>query len=333
MSVRKLGEGKWQIDVYVNGRKGKRIREVYYGTESEANEYERETKAMLGIPAADTSVVGGIIAPYLEWVNNHQAERTYTEKHRILNGPILTFFGKYHPGQITKRLLENYKSKRLDDIGKKHRQINMEISYFSAMIRWHYEMEDIDADPLPRHKKLPYKRPLPKYLSEEEVRQFVGALSTFHYAFCGCMYYGGMRFHEVAKLRERNIHGESHIVVNGKGNKTRLIPISEPLLEALKAHFLKADQIFNDLVFHSPITGKKITSIKKAVKLAKKRSGIDRQITPHMLRHAFATHLLEKGADLRSIQMLLGHSSIKTTQIYTNVAFPHLQDTVDRLKH
>lgn len=80
MSVRKLAEGKWQIDVYENGREGKRIREVYYGTESEANEYEREMKTMLGIPAADTSVVAGIIAPYLEWVKNHQAERTYNDK-------------------------------------------------------------------------------------------------------------------------------------------------------------------------------------------------------------------------------------------------------------
>lgn len=291
---------------------------------------------MLGIPAADTSVVAGIVEPYLEWVNNHQAERTYGEKFRILNGSVLTFFGKYHPGQITKRLIESYKTKRLDDIGKKHRQINNELSCLSAMIRWYYDLEDIDADPLPRHKMLPYKCPLPEYLSPEEIRPFIGALSTYHYAFCCCMYYGGMRFHEVAALREKDLH-DKHLVISGKGNKTRLIPISEPLRGALTAYFLKSpvvkiQGVVNDLIFPSPVTGKKITSIKKAIKLAKKRTGIDRRITPHMLRHAFATHLLEKGADLRSIQMLLGHSSIKTTQIYTNVAFPHLQDTVDRLK-
>jgi integrase/recombinase XerD len=335
MSVRKLADRKYQIDIYENGRKGKRIREVFYGTETEANLYERETKAMLGIPIADTSVIAGIIAPYLEWVNNHQAKRTYDDKFWMLNGAILTFFGKYRPGQITKRIIENYKNQRLAAIGKKHRTINKELTCLSHMIRWHYEMENIDEAPLPRHKKLPYKRPLPEYLSGDEIKQFIGALSVYHYAFCCCMYYGGLRFHEVAGLRERDIH-ETHLVIHGKGNKTRLIPISDPLRDALIAYFLKSpvvtiEGVVNDLVFPSPVTGKKIISIRKAMGLAKKRAGIDRRITPHMLRHAFATHLLEKGADLRSIQILLGHSSINTTQIYTNVAFPHLQTTVDRL--
>jgi len=331
MSVRKLAEGKWQIDIYENGRKGRRIREVYYGTEYEANLLEREMKVKYGVPSADVSTIAGIVAPYLVHVKNHQAARTYGEKFRMLNGPIFTFFGRVKPSGITPQFLEAYKNKRIGDIGKKHRQINLELTALSAMIRWHYDQLNIAAEPLPRHKMLPYKRPLPEYLSPEEIRQFVGSLSVMHYAICCCMYYGGLRFQEVAALRERDIH-DTHLVVTGKGNKVRLIPISEPLREALMAHFLSTTQIFNDLVFHSPVTGKKITSIKTAIRGAKRRAGIDRRITPHMLRHAFATHLLEKGADLRSIQLLLGHESIKTTQIYTNMAMPHLQVTVDRLK-
>lgn len=252
----------------------------------------------------------------------------------MINGAILSFFGKYKPGQITKRILEDYKNHRLAAIGKKHRTINKELTCLSHMIRWHYDMEGIDAEPLPRHKKLPYKRPLPEYLSEDEIKQFIGTLSVYHYAICCCMYYGGMRFHEVAGLRERDLH-ESHIVIHGKGNKTRIVPIGEPLRDALGAYKSSTDKTGrteNDLVFPSPVTGKKIRSIRKAISLAKKRAGIDRRITPHMLRHAFATHLLEKGADLRSIQMLLGHADIGTTQIYTNVAFPHLRATIDRLK-
>lgn len=336
MAVRKLADGKWQIDIYEDGRKGRRIREVFYGTESAANLYERERKTLLGVPVPDTSTIAGIIAPYLEWVKNHQAERTYDDKYWMLNGAILTFFGKLRPGEITKRVIENYKKHRLATIGNKNRTINKELNCLSHMIRWHYDMENIDAAPLPRHKKLPYKRPLPEYLSEDEIKQFIGALSVYHYAFCCCMYYGGMRFHEVAGLRERDIH-ETHIVIHGKGNKTRLVPIGEALRDALIAYYLKSsvisiDGVNNDLVFPSPVTGEKIISIRRAIGLAKKRAGIDRRITPHMLRHAFATHLLENGADLRSIQMLLGHSDISTTQIYTNVAFPHLRATVDRLK-
>jgi len=334
MSVRKLADGKYQIDVYENGRKGKRRRKVFYGTESEANLYERERKQLYGI-VTDTSLIGSIIRPYLEWVQNHQAAMTYRDKFRMLNGPVLTFFGRYRPGHITPQLIETYKKKRIGDIGNKHRQINLEITCLSAMIRWHYDMENIVADPLPRHKMLPYKRPLPEYLSGDEIRQFIGSLSVYHYAMCCCMYYGGMRFQEVAAIRERDLH-DNHLVVAGKGNRTRLMPINEPLREALIAYFLKSpvakiEGVDNDLIFPSLVTGKKITSIKTAIRGAKRRAGIDRRITPHMLRHAFATHLLENGADLRSIQMLLGHESIKTTQIYTNVAMPHLQATVDRL--
>ena len=156
-------------------------------------------------------------------------------------------------------------------------------------------------------------------------------LSPWHFAFCSCMYYAGMRFQEVAALRRRDVH-DTHIRVMGKGSKERLIPISPGLRKALDGYSESVVTVDTDLVFPSPVTGRQITTIKSAMRLAKKRAGIDRRITPHMLRHAFATHLLERGGDLRSIQMLLGHADISTTQIYTNVAIPHLANTINRLK-
>ena len=332
MSIRKLADGKWQIDVYENGRRGKRYRTVFYGTEYEANIAEREEKMALGVAPASPDIIAGIVGPYLEWVRNNQSPMTYRDKYRMLNGPLLSFFGKFRPARINRHLIEDYKNYRLKTIGKKYREINLELMTLSAMIRWHYDLEDIEAAPLPRYKRLPYKRPLPEYLSEDEIRRFMTQLSPWHYAFCSCMYYAGMRFQEVAALRWRDVH-DKHLRVLGKGNKERLIPISPALHKALDAYITTAVVTADtDLVFPSPVTGGQITTIKSAIRLAKSRAGITRRLTPHMLRHAFATHLLERGGDLRSIQMLLGHADISTTQIYTNLAMPHLANTINRLR-
>jgi len=333
MSIRKLEDGKYQIDVYEDGRKGGRIRKVFYGSVQDANLYERDLKAELGHAPAGTDTVAGIITPYLEWVKREQAPPTYLIKWRMLNGAILSFFGKYIPSRITKRVIESYKKTRVDTVGKKYREINLELITLSGMIRWYYDLENIDTDPLPRYRKLPYKRPLPEYLSVSEVQVFIGQMSPFHLAFCGCLYYAGMRFQEVATLGLGDMHPH-HLRVTGKGSKERLAPISPPLREALDKYLAirKEAGIVSDLVFPSPVTGGQVTSIRSAIRGAKKRAKITRRLTAHMLRHAFATHLLEGGADLRSVQLLLGHSSIGTTEIYLNVAMPHLQKAVNLLK-
>lgn len=121
MAVRKLADGKWLIDIYENGRHGKRYRSVFYGTEYEANIAERDLKKELGAVVNSTATIAGLIEPYLDWAQKHLAEKTYIEKYRMINGPVLSYFGKYSTGQITKRVLENYKTVRLNEIGKKHR--------------------------------------------------------------------------------------------------------------------------------------------------------------------------------------------------------------------
>jgi hypothetical protein len=136
MSVRKLAEGKYQIDIYENGRKGPRIRKVYYGTESEANIFELELKKSLGIMPKTNDTVEQIIGPYLEWVKNHQAADTYKGKYKLLNGPVLGFFGNFHPDLITDRHIDAYQVKRLIRSPGHKRVVNLEITYLSAMIKW-----------------------------------------------------------------------------------------------------------------------------------------------------------------------------------------------------
>jgi len=132
------------------------------------------------------------------------------------------------------------------------------------------------------------------------------------------------------------------ITVIGKGDKTRTVPMTQTLSEAMKKHFSLMDDIISNpktkihwdetLAFPSLRTGKQLTDIRRPLWNAIEKAGILRKVTPHILRHSFATHMLEADADLRTIQELLGHEDIATTQIYTHVAINMKRTAVDLLE-
>jgi len=134
-----------------------------------------------------------------------------------------------------------------------------------------------------------------------------------------------MRKNEVFNLTWDDIFFEHGLirVRKAKMNKERFVPMSQTLKKAL-LHLKATRTDDNPLVFPSPKTGKPLNDIRRVILRIAKRAGIERKITPHRLRHSFATHLLESGVDLKTIQALLGHEDIKTTQIYTKVAMPVL---------
>lgn len=140
-----------------------------------------------------------------------------------------------------------------------------------------------------------------------------------------CMYHAGLRKHEACNLRIQDIHFEpDYIKVIGKGNKERTVIMSDLLASELKAHI----PLCTDLLFPSRVRGGVLTDIRSPLKTAMEKVGITRKISPHKLRHSFATHLLEGKADLRTIQEQMGHESIETTQIYTKVTFGHAEKTI-----
>jgi len=146
-------------------------------------------------------------------------------------------------------------------------------------------------------------------------------------------YASGLRLAELRGIRLEQLHLESGFInVVGKGNKERVVPLGRKAVEALQ-HYLEAGR--PKLVTpRSPGTvfltkrGTPFAAVTlwKRIKQRVRRAGISRNITPHMLRHSFATHLLENGADLRVIQELLGHANISTTEIYTHVARNRLRE-------
>jgi integrase/recombinase XerD len=150
-------------------------------------------------------------------------------------------------------------------------------------------------------------------------------------------YATGLRVSELTDLQLGQLHlVPGYLVVLGKGGKERLVPLGEWAAEALKVYLeegrtklLKGGSPLEIFINHR---GKKLSrqGVWKIIKHYALQARIRQNITPHMLRHSFATHLLENGANLRSLQTMLGHADISTTQIYTHVMRSRLRDTVEK---
>lgn len=182
-------------------------------------------------------------------------------------------------------------------------------------------------------KDMPIKFPkptqkLPKALSNGEVTALINASEDIRTnAILELIYATGLRVSECASLRFSNIDfQERMITVVGKGKKERKIPFHERANIALLAFISGREKKQSDFLFenpsHKPLSRQWVFEI---IKEAAKKAGIIKSVSPHMLRHSFATHLLNGKADLRSIQELLGHASIQTTQIYLSISNDQLK--------
>lgn len=161
---------------------------------------------------------------------------------------------------------------------------------------------------------------LPSVLNKGEVQSMFDATTNMkHRLVLLFLYYSGVRLNELIHLRWQDIDFERKTIriTNGKGDKQRAVFLHDKLIEALKFYGVKKEKE----VFESNREKRySDESIQLIVKNAAKRAGIIKKVTPHTLRHSFATHLLEAGADIRYIQKLLGHANLQTTQVYTHVA-------------
>jgi len=177
------------------------------------------------------------------------------------------------------------------------------------------------------------KEKLPKVISKEEVKLIIQNTNNIkHQCIVSLLYSAGLRRGELINLRLTDIDSK-RMVINvrqGKGNKDRITILSPSVLEDLRKYFIKWKP---KLFLFEGGKGKQYssTSIMKIVHAASKKAGIVKNVTPHILRHSFATHLLESGTDLRYIQVLLGHSSTKTTEVYTQVATNNIRNIISPL--
>lgn len=205
--------------------------------------------------------------------------------------------------------------------------------------------EKIDYNPIANIASPQKWKTLPKYLTIQQVSELLEApdmtrpLGIRDKAILELMYATGLRISEVINLKMHNIYiQDSFIRVLGKGNKERVVPFGdvagkymENYLNSARADLLKKRNQTSEYVFLNRL-GSQLTrnGLFKIIKAYAQKLGVADILTPHVLRHSFATHLLEQGADLRSIQMMLGHSSISTTEIYTYVAKKRVKQVYDK---
>ncbi len=179
---------------------------------------------------------------------------------------------------------------------------------------------------------------LPESMSEAEVDKLLNSpdvankIENRDKAMIEMLYATGMRISELVNLKITDVDMKRCVVkVFGKGSKERLVPFGETALDSLKSYLNEREQSSSKEIFLSN-RGKKMTRVAfwQRVKVYLIRENLKNSISPHTLRHAFATHLLNRGADLRSVQLLLGHSDLSTTQIYTHIAKQRLSDVLKK---
>ena len=192
--------------------------------------------------------------------------------------------------------------------------------------------------PLPRHWKT-----IPKYLNEEEIGKLLAAPEANTYtgvrdrAMLELLYASGLRVSELCLLKFMDLAEELGVIrVDGKGGKQRMIPVGRKALAAIAEYLAgarpallrgRASKYLFVTARGGPMTRQAFWKLLKEIG---KKVGIFHRLSPHVMRHSFATHLLEHGADLRSVQVMLGHADISTTQIYTHVMKSRLREAVDQ---
>ncbi|MCB2017046.1 MAG: site-specific tyrosine recombinase XerD [Hydrogenophaga sp.] len=222
---------------------------------------------------------------------------------------------------------------------------NRRLTVFKRYFRWALRERLIDADPTLRLNAARQPLRVPKTLSEAQVEALLNAPDTStslglrDRAMLELMYASGLRVSELVGLKTFHVGHQDHVLrVTGKGNKERLVPFGQVAGDWLRRYLgegrpeILAGHASEDLFVTSRGTraGEAMSRVMfwNLVKRYALQAGITSPLSPHTLRHAFATHLLNHGADLRAVQMLLGHADISTTTIYTHVARERLKSIV-----
>lgn len=234
---------------------------------------------------------------------------------------VRTFIAKLRLGEISEvKISDNTLARNISALR----------SFYYYLIEFH----NYDKNPFVNVKQIKQKQNIPEFLFFNEVEQILDSIETNDFIglrnrlMFEMMYGCGLRVAEVSDLRVSDINiQERYIRVIGKGSKERIVPF-HPLIQDLLKEYLDVYESYDknhDYLFinnrKNKLTTRGIQYILDQVVL---KSGLNKNVSPHMLRHSFATHLLDNGADIKIVQELLGHANISTTQIYTHVSIDKL---------
>lgn len=235
---------------------------------------------------------------------------------------------------IAKRILQQAHRE-----GLSARSINLRLTVLRNFCRFLVHKKVLKANPLDAIHAVKQNKPLPKYLNVDEMGSllnFDGSdfLSVRDKCLFELMYGCGLRLAELTGLMLSDLLGDGTLKVTGKGNKQRILPIGSKAQEAIDEYLpLRKDLIpfSEEPALFISIRKTRLSNRQVATRLEKwaKHQTLYQQISPHTLRHSFATHVLESSNDLRGVQELLGHANLSTTQVYTHLNFQHLSEVYD----
>lgn len=276
-----------------------------------------------------------LITKYIDYL---EFERKLSENTINSYKNDLKDFDIYFKGQI-KNILYKDIQKYLETINNLNtRSIAHHITVINSLFNFLVDEKIIDNNPCTNIASPKIPKKLPNYLTEEEINKLldIRLITPYDYrnkAMLELLYGTGLRITELVNLKITDIDiNNCFIRVFGKGKKERIVPLSDITIKYLNIYIneyrniILKDKVSDYLFISNACTNISRQAFFKIIKKECQRCGIEKQVSPHVLRHSFATHLLKHGADLRIIQELLGHEDISTTQIYAHLVNEKLKE-------
>ena len=265
------------------------------------------------------------ISRFIDYLENIEI-KSFKEVDKMV---VYNYIELLRSGDITRSVLSNSSFSR-----------NM--SALRSFFRYLNEIDEVDKNPFLQFKGIKQDKHLPDVLTFDQTEQLLDSfdldneLELRDRCILETIYACGLRISECLNLKESDIdYNELIIRVLGKGSKERIVPFYPRLKELMylyKEKYRNKYKTIESTTFFINKKGDKLTPryVQKMMNKKAIDSGLNIGLHPHMLRHSFATHLLNNGADLRIVQELLGHENLSTTQLYTHLTYEHLKETVDK---
>jgi len=248
---------------------------------------------------------------------------------------LLTFLDERGAGLPDRRLVRSYLLNLHNHYDRS--SINRKLSSIKGFFDFVMTQSDLELNPFSHVRSLRKKEVLPGFLTAEEMIALIDSTADVRdRALLELLYSTGIRVGEVEGMNCMDVDvRQGFVLVTGKGSRQRKVPAGKRALSAIRG-YLASRGIDDPIYCAEPLflnsRGKRLTtrSIRRVVYRWAQQVSLSRHISPHTIRHTFATHMLDAGADLRSIQEMLGHSSLSTTQRYTHLTLDKLMDVYDK---
>lgn len=281
------------------------------------------------------------VSKFLHYLESVQGASVHTVRnYRLDLHAFIKFINKeFEPEDVTKQMIRSYLA-HLNLQGAKKRSILRRLSSLRSFYKHALKKKWVKSSPLDVIESPKLDQPLPKaldyhqvenLLSQPDTKQMLGVRDR---AIMELFYSSGLRVSELVGLNFDDYqHSQRLLRIRGKGNKERLVPITSSACHWIQKYLNRSDRIVKDsqAIFLNKL-GTRITtrSVDRMMKKRLLESGLAVTVTPHTIRHTIATHWLEQGMDLKTIQMLLGHASLATTMIYTKVSTRLKKEVYDK---